>query len=230
MRSRVIYILLFLAVLVTLVFSPLTSYLLKDFIISRLEKAFDINIVLGKIHLKSPSKLAISGIEAVDKEGLTLTAKTADFKLDTSKLFKAKIVLNCSLRNVELKAGLGDSLNELLKPFAVTPQDVYKFDDINGIMILGKERFEINGLKAQGPDFRLSGNILRNKDINYDIEFNINKRVVNLSENQKNQFLIDEDGDGWYPIKLSIKGDPKKPSNIFFSSGGIKLEVKPREQ
>lgn len=231
MRKRIIYVLLFVFILIALLFAPLTNYLFKDFVISRLEKAFDINIILGKIHLKSPSKLAISNIEAVDKDGLAFIAKSADFKLDTSKLFKAKIALNCSLRNVELKGGLRNFLNELLKPLAVAPQDAYKFDDINGIMIMGRKRFEIHGLKAQGPDFKLSGDIVRanNKENDYDIEFNINKRVLNLSEDQKIKFLIDEDGDGWYPIRLSMKEDPKKPTSIFFSSGGIELRF-PREQ
>ncbi len=232
MRSRVVYLLLFVFILIALLSSPLTSYLFKDFIISRLEKSLDMNIVIGKTQLKFPLRLAISNIKAVDKYGPAFVAKSAELKFDASKVIRAKIVLKCNFQNVEVKGKASNTLNDILKPLAVPPQDIYSFDDINGIITIMKGVFAFDDLKARGPDFKLSGNYLRtnNKEVNYDIEFNINKRVVNVTENQKIPFLIDEDGDGWYTIVFSMKGSPNKPSNIFFSTGGIKLQAKPLEQ
>lgn len=232
MRSRVIYILLSILILSALLFSPLTSYLLKDLIISKLEKILDMNIVIGKIEFKFPSRLAVSDIKAIDKYGPAFIAENADFQLDVIKIVKAKVVLNCNFRGVGFKSGLSNRLNDILKQFAVPVQNIYFFDDMSGIITIGKGVFAVNDLQAKGPDFKFSGNFSRlgKKDVDYEIEFYINTKVVALEENQKNPFLIDEDNDGWYMIRLSLKGDPRRPSNVFFSTEGIKLEVKPHGQ
>ena len=238
MRSRLIYILLFLFIFIALLFSPLTSYLFKDFIISKLEKALDMNIVLGKTQLKFPSKLIISDIKAVDKSGPAFVAGNADFQLDVSKIIKRRIALNCNFQNVGLKSGLCNSINNILKPLGVPPQDTYIFNDMKGKIVMGNGVFAIDDLNAKGPDFKFTGNFSRtnHKEVNYDIEFNINKRIVSVSEEQKapfltdENFLIDEDGDGWYTVKLLMKRKPHQPPYIFFSTGGVKLQVKPYEQ
>lgn len=230
--DKVIYILLFVFMVIALLFSPLTSYLLKDLIISRLEKSLDMNIVLGKTELKFPSRLTIYNVKAVGKYGLAFAAEDADFQLNISQLLKAKVVLNCNFQKVGLESELRDRLNSILTPFGVQPQDLYLFDDVKGAITITRGVFVIDDLKAQGSDFKLYGNFSRtkSKEVNYDIEFNINKRVVNITEKQAVPLLIDEDGDGWYTIQLSIKGDPRNPSSLFFSTGGIKLQAKPDEQ
>ncbi len=231
-HDKVIYILLFVFMLIALLFSPLTSYLLKDLIISKLEKSLDMNIVLGKTELNFPSRLNIYSIKVVGKYGPAFVAENADLQFNISQLLRAKVVLNCNFQKVRLESELRGRLNSILTPFGVEPQDLYVFDDVKGAITITKGVFVIDDLKAQGPDFKLSGNFLRtkSKEVNYDIEFNINKRVINIAEKQTIPLLIDEDGDGWSTIKLSIKGDPRNPSSIFFSTGGIKLQVKPDEQ
>jgi hypothetical protein len=52
MKGRVFYILLIVAALVVVAYSPLTSYLLKDYITYKLEKALDMDIVFGKVSIK----------------------------------------------------------------------------------------------------------------------------------------------------------------------------------
>lgn len=230
--DKVIYILLFIFILIALLFSPLTSYLLKDLIISKLEKSLDMNIVLGRTELKFPSRLTVYNVKAVGKYGPTFVAENADLQLNISQLLRAKVVLNCNFQKVRLESELRDRLNSILTPFGVQAQEIYTFNDMKGVITIMRGVFAIGDLKAQGTDFKLSGNFLRtkNKETNYDIEFGINKQVVNITEKQGVPILIDEDGDGWYTIKLSIKGNPRNPSSIFFSTGGIKLQVKPDEQ
>ncbi|KPK42775.1 MAG: hypothetical protein AMJ78_01280 [Omnitrophica WOR_2 bacterium SM23_29] len=224
MRSRVILLLLFVGIIIVLLFSPLTSYLLKDLIISKLENALDMNIVLGKTQFRFPTKLTISDIKAADEYGTAFVAEKADFKLDVPKIFTACVVLDCEFQNVELKSKPSKSLNSTLKPLGVLPQDIYDFGSVRGTMTVKKGFFAINDLNAEGPYFKLSGDMARtdNKEVDYDIEFNINSEVVVL--NQKYPLLIDEDKDGWYTIKYSVKGDPRNPDNLFLSTGGIKLQ------
>jgi len=230
MRSRVIFLLLFVSIITILLFSPLISYLLKDLVISKLENALDMNIVLGETQFRLPTKLSISDIKAIDKYGTAFVAKKADFKLDVPKIFTACIALDCEFQNVELKSKMSKSLNNTLKPLGVLPQDSYDFDSARGTMTVKKGLFAINDLNAEGPYFKFSGDMARtdNTEVDYDIEFNINSEVVALNQNYP--LLIDEDKDGWYTIKYSVKGDPRKPASFFFSTGGIELKRIPARE
>ena len=107
-------------------------------------------------------------------------------------------------------------------------QDIYRFDNITAIITMKKGSFEVHGLNAIGPDFKILGEFTRFKDkrVDYNIELKVNKQVLGAPEGKKNQFLMDEDTQGWYLVKFSVKGDPHKPSSISFSTGGVKLEVK----
>lgn len=227
MRNRLIYVILFLAIIIAVLYSPLTSYLLKDFLTSRLEKAIDMSIVFGKTHFEFPARLTVLDVKAIDKNGPALTAERAYFQLDPSKIIKANVVLNCDLQNVSLNSSLSGSLNGLLKPLGVPSQDSYKFENMTAIITMKRNSFEVHGLNAAGPDFKLLGEFSRFKDkkVDYNMEFKINKQVLGADGGNKNQFLVDEDPQGWYSVKLSVKGDPRKPSSVSFSTGGIKLEI-----
>lgn len=228
MRSRLIYVVLFIAIIIAILYSPLTSYLLKDFITSRMEKALDMTMVFGKTRFEFPAQLMVSDVKAMDKSGLALTAQRAYFQLDTSKIIKVNAVLNCELKNVGISSGLCNSLNGLLKPLGVPAQDIYRFDNISAIIMMKKGSFEVHGLNAVGPDFKILGEFTRFKDkkVDYNMEFKINKQVLGAQEGKKNQLLADEDTQGWHSVKLSVKGDLHKPSSISFSTGAVKLEVK----
>jgi len=229
MRHRLLYLIIFIAIIFVILYSPLTSYLLKDFITFKLEKALEMDIVFGGVRVKPPAQLTVSDIKAMDKNGLALTSERAYLRLDPAKLFKARFVLNCDFQNVVLKSGLRDSLNNLLKPFGISAQNLYKFDGITGVITVSKDSFSITDLKGSGQDFKFSGNFtrFRDKKIDYELDFGVNKRLVAADQEPAKSLLIGESKDGWYSIKLSLKGDPRKPSSISFSSGGIKLEVKP---
>ena len=229
MRHRILYLVILMAILLVIFYSPLTSYLLKDFITFKLEKALDMDIVFGTVRVKMPAQLTVSDIKAMDKNGLTFTSERAYLRLDPAKFFKAQFVLNCDFQNVVLKSDLKDSLNKLLKPFGVSAQNNYEFDGITGVITTSKGFISITDLKGTGKDFRFSGNFTRFQDrkIDYALDFGINSRLVAADQEQAKTLLGGEAKDGWYSIKLSLKGDPHKPSSISFSSGGIKLEVKP---
>ena len=229
MRHLLVYIIIFIAIIFIILYSPLTSYLLKDFITYKLEKALDMNIVFGTVRAKPPAQLTVSDIKAMDKNGLAFTSERAYLRLDPSKLLRAQFVLNCDFQNVTIKSGLGDSMNGLLKPFGVSAQNSYKFDGITGTMTISKGLVSITGLKGSGQDFKFAGNFSRfsDKKIDYELDFGINKRIVAAEQEPAKTLLGGEAKDGWYSIKLSFKGDPHNPSSISFSSGGIKLEVKP---
>ena len=229
MRHRLLYIIIFVAILFVIFYSPLTSYLLKDFITYKLEKVLDMDIVFGKMRVKMPAQLTISDIKAMDKDGLALASERAYLRLDPAKLLKAQFILNCDFQNVVLKSGLRDSLNGLLKPFGISAQNLYKFDGITGVITVSRGTLSITDLKGSGQDFRFSGNFtrFRDKKIDYELDFGINKRLVAADEEPAKTLLAGEPKDGWYSIKLSLKGDPRRPSSVSFSSGGIKLEVKP---
>lgn len=232
MRNRFIYIALVIAALVVIVFSPLTSYLLKDFITYKLEKAFEMDIVFGSVRAKLPAQLRVADIKAMDKTGLALTSERAYLRLEPGKLLGGQFVLNCDFQNIAIKSELGASLNKILKSFGVPPQPSFKFDRITcKIRAKGGELF-INDLDGSGQDFRFSGNLARLKEskVDYDLEFYINKKIVDESAEAQKGLLTDDDGDGWYTIKLSLKGDPKKPSSVYFSTGGLKVEIKPGEE
>lgn len=232
MRSRVIFFLIFTSLLMVFLFSPLAPILLKDLAISKLEKALDMKIAVGRVEFRFPAKLAISHIEARDKYGPAFIAENGNFQLETAQILKARLVLNCNFRNIRLRSSISNFLNDALKQFAVPSRESYLFDDMKGRLTLGKGILSIDDLKAKGADFKFSADLLylNKKDMDYAAEFEINKSVVISDGNQKNPFLIDEDKDGWYTIKLSMKGDPRRPSNIFFSTGGIELQVKPHGQ
>lgn len=227
MRNRLVYVFLFIAFIIIITYSPLTPYLLKDFMTSRLEKALDMDIVFGKASLRFPARLIISDAKAIDKNGPALTAERAIFRIIPSKLLKARIVLNCDLHGVELKSTLSNSFNNLLKPLGVPPQDCYVFDSIRGEIILKGGSFSVKGLNATGPDFKLAGNFTRFKDkkVDYDVEFAINKRVTKREDDNEVFSLLGECKGEWYHVKLSLKGDLMKPSSLFFSTDGIKLQV-----
>lgn len=229
MRHRLLYLIIFIAIIFVILYSPLTSYLLKDFVTFKLEKALDMDIVFGKVRVKPPAQLTVSDIKAMDKNGLALASERAYLRLDPAKLFKAQFVLNCDFQNVVLKSGLRDSLNNLLRPFGISTQNLYKFDGIIGVITVSKDSFSIRDLKGSGQDFKFSGNFTRFRDkrIDYELDFGINKRLVAADQEPAKTLLAGEAKDGWYSIKLSLKGDPLKPSSISFSSGGIVLEVKP---
>ena len=229
MRNRIFYTFLVIAALFVVVYSPLTSYLLKDFITYKLEKALDMDIVFGKVNAKPPAQLRVTDIKAMDKSGLALASERAYLRLDPGKLLRAQFVLHCDFQNITVKSGLGESLNKVLGPFGVPPQASFKFDQVKGtITAKGGELF-ITELNGTGRDFRFSGNFAKMKErkVDYELEFYINKKVVEESSGAQNGLLTDDDGDGWYTIKLSLKGDPRKPSSVYFSTGGIKLEIKP---
>lgn len=227
MKNRLIYLILFLAIIIAVLYSPLTSYLLKDFMTSRLEKALDMSVVFGRTQFEFPSRLTVLDVKAIDKNGPALTAEHAYFQLDPSKIIKANLVLRCDFQNVSIGSGLCSSLNGLLKPLGVPLQDTYRFENITAIITVKKGTFEVHGLNAVGPDFKLLGEFTRFKDkkVDYNIEFKINKQVLGAEGGKKNQFLADEDSQGWYSVKLLVKGDPHKPSSISFSAGSVKLEV-----
>jgi len=229
MRHGLLYLIIFVAILFVIFYSPLTSYLLKDFITFKLEKALDMDIVFGKVRVKMPAQLTVSDIKAMDKNGLALTSERAYLRLDPAKLFRAQFVLNCDFQNVVLKSGLRDTLNDLLKPFGVSAQNLYKFDGITGVMTVSKGTLSIADLNGSGQDFKFSGKFtrFRDKKMDYELDFGINKRIVAADQEPAKTLLAGEPKDGWYSIKLSFKGDPHSPSSISFSSGGIKLEVKP---
>ncbi len=229
MRNRLIYLFLFIAIIVIIVYSPLTPYLLKDFMTSRLEKALDMDIVFGKASLRFPAQLIVSDVKAVDKNGPALMAERAIFRLAPSKLLKARIALDCELQKVRLTSALSGSFNDLLKPLGIPPQDCYIFDSVRGEIILKGGSLSVKNLNAAGPDFKLKGNFTRFKDkkVDYDMEFAINKRVVRTDDGKKSFSLLGESEGDWYPVKLSLKGDLRKPASIFFSTGGIKLQVQP---
>lgn len=228
MRSHSIYIVLFIAIVIAVLYSPLTPYLLKDFVASRMEKTLDLDIVFGKARFQFPAKLIVSDLKALDKNGTALTAQEAYFQLDASKIVKANAVLNCELRDVGIGSSLSNSINGLLRPLGVPAQDVYRFDDVDAIITMRKGSFEVHNMDASGADFKISGEFTRFKDkkVDYDIELKINKQVLGAQEGEKSKLLSDEDAQGWYSVKLSVKGDPRKPSGIFFSTGSVKLEVK----
>lgn len=227
MRSRSIYIILFLAIIIAVLYSPLTPYLIKDYMTSRLEKAIDMSVVFGKTHFDFPARLTVLDVKAMDKNGPALMAERAYFQLNPSKIIKANVVLDCDFKNVNISSGLCNSLNGLLKPLGVPVQDNYKFEDITATITIKRNSLEVHGLNAVGPDFRLLGEFTRFKDkkVDYNMDFKINKRVLGPEEGKKNQFLVDEDQQEWYSIKLAVKGDPRKPSSISFSTGSVKLEV-----
>ncbi|MDD5073311.1 MAG: hypothetical protein PHX64_03035 [Candidatus Omnitrophica bacterium] len=229
MRHRLLYLIILVAILFVVFYSPLTSYLLKDFITFKLEKALDMNVVFGSVRVKMPAQLTVSDIKAMDKDGLAFTAERAYLRLDPAKFFKAKFVLSCDFQNVVLKSGPKDSLNKLLKPFGVPSQNNYAFDGITGVITTSKGFISITDLKGAGKDFKFSGNFTRfqDKKIDYELDFGINNRLVAAVQERERSLLGEEEKDGWYSIKLSLKGDPHKPSSISFSSGGIKFEVKP---
>lgn len=231
MRRWTIYFIIFAAIISIIFYSPLTSYLLKDFITFKLEKALDMDIVFGKVRVKMPAQMTVSDIKAMDKNGLALASERAYLRLDPAKLFRAQFVLNCDFQNVALKSGLRESLNNLLKPFGVSAQNQYKFDSITGMITVSKGLLAITDLKGYGQDFKFSGNFtrLRDKKIDYELEFGINDRLVAADRKTAETMLTGEAKDGWHSVKLSLKGDPRNPSSISFSSGGIKLEVKPAE-
>lgn len=225
MRNRLIYVLLIAAALAAVAYSPLTSYLLKDFITYKLEKALDMDIVFGRVRFKPPAQLTVSDIKAMDKDGLALTSERAYLRLDPAKLLNAQFVLNCDFQNVNLKSGLGESFNKLLKPFGVPLQTSYRFDGIKGVITIKQGNLSITGLKGLGQDFRFSGNFTRFKDekIDYELDFGINSRLVAANQGPAKTFFPGEAKDGWYSIKLSFKnGHP-----VFFSSGGIILQTNP---
>ncbi len=229
MRHRILYLVILMAILLVIFYSPLTSYLLKDFITFKLEKALDMDIVFGTVRVKMPAQLTVSDIKAMDKNGLALTSERAYLRLDPAKLFKARFVLNCDFQNVVLKSGLKDSFNKLLKPFGVPAQNNYDLDSITGVITVSKGLMSITDLKGAGKDFRFTGNFTKfgDKKIDYELDFGINSRLIAADQEQAKALLGGEAKDGWYSIKLSLKGDPHRPSSISFSSGGIKLEVKP---
>jgi hypothetical protein len=228
MRSRLIYVVLFIAIVIGVIYSPLIPYLLKDFIIFRAEKTLDLTIVFGKARFEFPAKLTVSDLKALDKNGTAFTAKRAYFQLDASKIIKANAVLNCELRNVGIGSGLSHSLNSFLKQLGAPARDIYSFDEIDAIVTMKSGSFEVHNLNAAGADFKISGEFTRFKDkkVDYDMEIKINKQVLGTQEGQRSQLLLDEDAQGWYSVKLSAKGDLRKPSSVFFSAGGVKLEVK----
>lgn len=228
MRNRLIYILLFAAIIITVFYSPLTSYLLKDFMISRLEKSFGMTIAFGKTRFEFPAQLTVSDVKALDKNSIALTAEQARFRLDPSKIIKANAVVNCELKSVGIGSTLSDSLNGLLKPLGVPGQDVYRFDDISAVITMEKGSFEVHGLNAVGSNFKLLGEFSRFKDkrVDYDMEFKINKQILEAGVGKENRLLGDEDAQGWYSVKFSVKGDLRRPSSVSFSTGGVKLEVK----
>jgi len=168
MRSRLIYVVLFIAVTIAVLYSPLTSYLLKDFMIYRMEKALDMTISFGKTRFEFPAQFTASDVKAMDKSGLALTAERVHFRLEASKIMKANVILNCELKNVGISSGLSDSLNGLLKPLGVPEQDIYRFDDISAIIMMKKGSFEVHGLNAAGPDFKMTGEFARFRDKKVD--------------------------------------------------------------
>ncbi len=222
-----IYVVLFIAIIIAVLYSPLTPYLLKDFVISRIEKTLDMTVVFGKTRFEFPAQLIVSDVKAMDKSGLAFTAEGAHIRLDASKVIKANAVLDCELKNVGISSGLSNSLNGILKPLGVPVQDTYRFDDISAVITMKKGSFEVHGLNAAGPDFKLLGEFTRFKDkkVDYNMVFKINKQVLGSGDGKESRFLADEDAQGWYSVRLSVKGDPHKPSSVFFSTGGVKLEV-----
>ena len=225
MRHRLLYLIILIAILFVIFYSPLTSYLLKDFITFKLEKALDMDIVFGAVRVKMPAQLTVSDIKAMDKNGLAFTSERAYLRLDPAKFFKARFVLNCDFQNVVLKSGLKDSLNKLLKPFGVPAQNNYGFDGITGVITVSKGFMSITDLKGTGKDFRFSGNLTRfqDKKTDYELDFGINSRLVSADQEPAKTFFQTGPKDGWYSIKLSFK----KGAPVFFSSGGVVFETKP---
>ncbi|MFA5338782.1 MAG: hypothetical protein WC317_01375 [Candidatus Omnitrophota bacterium] len=225
MRHRLLYLIILVAILFVVFYSPLTSYLLKDFITFKLEKALEMNVVFGSVRVKMPAQLTVSDIKAMDKDGLAFTAERAYLRLDPAKFFKAQFVLSCDFQNVVLKSALKDSLNKLLKPFGVSAQNNYKFDGITGVITVSKKSISITDLKGTGQDFRFSGNFARFQDnkVDYDLDFDINSRFVAADQEPAKTFFLTGAKDGWYSIKLSFK----KGNPVFFSTGGVILETHP---
>ncbi len=229
MKVRVFYILLIAAALVVVVYSPLTSYLLKDYITYKLEKTLDMDIVFGKVSMKPPAQLRVSEIKVMDKSGLALSSERAYLQFDLASLLKAKLTLHCDFQNVAIKSGLGRSIDKLLGPFGIPAQPSYKFDGITGTVTVQRGSLRISGLEGIGRDFRFKGDFAMENagDVDYNLEFDINKTVIGDGDAAQKILVTDEDGDGWYNIRLSLKGDPHNPSSVYFSTGGIRLEVKP---
>ena len=219
MRRRIIHVILFLAILAAVLYSPLTSYLLKDFLTFKLEKALGMDIVLGKARLKFPVRVTISDLKVIDKKSIAISAETAYFQLDMSRLLQAKVVLKCDIRNVSIKSGFCNSLNGLLKPLGVPPQDNYLFEDINGTITTKKSFFSVDDLKGYGQNFRFSGYFKRyeGNKVDCDIEFDISKQVLKADEDKSGMFVAGEAKNGWYSTRLSLKKGPD----------GFKLEVRP---
>lgn len=214
---------LFIAIITTLLYSPLTSYLLKDVMTSRLEKVLDMTIVFGKTRFDFPARLTVLDVKATDKNGAALTAEWAHLQLDISKIIKANAVLSCELKNASIGSGPCNSLNSLLKPLNVPAQDIYRFENVTAMITIKKGSFEVHGLNAAGEDFRLFGEFTRFKDkkVDYNMDFRINKRVLDMEEGKESRILLNEYPPGWYSIKLSVKRGPGKSVDTFFSIGNI---------
>ncbi|MDD4879608.1 MAG: hypothetical protein PHR22_04045 [Candidatus Omnitrophica bacterium] len=223
MRHRLLYLIILVAILFVIFYSPLTSYLLKDFITFKLEKALDMDVVFGAVRVKMPAQLTVSDIKAMDEDGLAFTSERAYLRLDLLKFLKAQFVLSCDFQNVVMKSGLKDSLNKLLKPFGVPAQNNYSFDGITGVITTSKGFISITGLKGTGKDFKFSGNFTRfqDKKIDYELGFDINSGLVAADQEPAKTFFRTGPKDGWYSIKLSFK----KGNPVFFSTGGIVLET-----
>ncbi|MFH0771572.1 MAG: hypothetical protein V1933_03020 [Candidatus Omnitrophota bacterium] len=229
MRIHAMYVFILLAILVVTLYSPVTSYLLKDLVISKLEKNIGMNIVFDKARFEFPARLIISEAKAVDKKGLAFISRYAAFQLDMAKIFLAEIKLNCSFQDVSVKSELGNMLNSALGSLGVPFRDSYNFDSVTGAIILRKGFFSVRDLRADGPEFKFFGrlNMFNGKKVDYDIECRINKSVIDSKSAKDNLLLGDESEDGWYLVRLALKGDPRRPSNVSFSAGGIKLELRP---
>ncbi len=228
-KGRVFYILLIMVALAVVAYSPLTSYLLKDYITYRLEKSLDMDIVFGKVSMKPPAQLRVSEIKVMDKSGIALSSERAYLQFELASLLKAKLALHCDFQNVSIKSGLGRSIDKLLGSFGIPAQPSYKFDGITGTVTVQKGSLRISGLEGLGQDFKFKGDFAMEGtgDVDYNLEFDINKKVVGDGDAVQKMLVTDDDGDGWYDIKLSLKGDPHNPSSVYFSTGGIKLEVRP---
>ena len=229
MRHRLLYAIIFIAIGFVVLYSPMTSYLVRDLVTYKLEKALDMDIVFGRVRIKPPAQLTVSDIKAMDKAGMAMVSERAYLRLDPRKVFAGRFVLSCDFQNVMLKSKICDTLNGLLRPFDVPVQNGFRFDGIKGIINIGKGDLAISDIDGSGPDFKFSGSFKRYRDkkIEYELDFRINPKIVESAEGQAVSLLTDRDKDGWYSIKLSLKGDPRNPSSISFSTGGVKLEVKP---
>lgn len=235
MRKRLIYAGFLTTLIIIISCLPLVSYLFKDLVTSKLEEILGMEVIQGRTLFMFPDKMVISGLQIIDKNGTAVKTEEGDFKFELSKIvIRRAIVFKYGFKAVTIDSDIRDSLNDILAPLGIPHQGDYKFDSISGMAVIRRDFFEVKNLKAEGQDFKFDGEFSWFKGkVAYKINLKINKAVLQQGCGEKqdllagSQMFLTEGADGWYSAELCVKGEPRNPSEISFSGGGIRLEVHP---